>query len=152
MDDVMPLSEKYYLQLTADVIKKYAKHWSRGTKKLVFKYQAFLIRRKFWNIYRTDAANVIRDNLIRHYDTLHRDTSGEGVRVIMVVDKCPDRYAPICESVKEAAGKFKWDLLDPDDEIDFSDPEMVIRTDGHPSSEANRALSRFIYGYMKKNP
>lgn len=152
MDDVMPLDEKYYLEKSADAIRKYAPHWTLGMKNFVFKYESYLIRGKFWAVYRADPRKAVRENTLNYYARLNKYTSAGGVRVLLLDDKCPLRYRDVCGGVEAAAAEYKWELLKPADKIDFTAPGMTIAGDGHPSARANRLLAEFIGGYIKENP
>lgn len=152
MDDVMPLDEKYYLEKSADVIRKYAPHWTLGMKNFVFKYESYLIRGKFWAVYRADPRKAVRENTLIHYSRLNKYASARGIRVLLLEDKCPRRYQDVCGGVEAAAAGYNWELLKAEDKIDFSTPGMTIAGDGHPSARANRLLAEFIGGRIKANP
>ncbi|HOO56897.1 MAG TPA: SGNH/GDSL hydrolase family protein [bacterium] len=149
MDDVMPLKEKYYLELTAGIIRKYAPHWPRPVRDVFFRFETLLIRNKFWAYYRANTREVIKDNMSNFFEMLNRHTSEEGIRVLMIRDKCLPDYEAVCEAADAAAANYGWELLDPHKTIDFSAPDMIIPGDGHPSALANRVLADFIFGKLR---
>ncbi len=144
MDDVMPLAEKYYLERTGDVIRKYAPHWPPAIRNRFFRFEMLLIRERFWSYYRANTRKVIKENMLDFFDRLNNCTSAEGIRVLLISDKCRRGYEAVCEAAGVEAASFGWEILNPHETIDFSAPEMIIAGDGHPSARANRVLAGLI--------
>lgn len=144
MDDVLPLDDWYFLSAAVDLMVKYAPHWPGGLKNFFLQRETMLMREKFWKRYRTDTAGVIDRNILLHYRRLGEYSAKKGIRVLLVLDKCPAGYEAVCEAARGEAARRNWELLDPSLEADFSSPEMVLPGDGHPSAQANLLLARLI--------
>jgi hypothetical protein len=111
MDDVMPFAEKYYLGESTDIMAKHAPLWTRGVKNFFLKREALLIREKFWEQYRADTGGTIKRNMLEHYDRLGRYAAENRVRVVLVLDRCPEGYEEICAAARTETSKQKWELL-----------------------------------------
>lgn len=144
MDDVMPLDEKYYAEITAEVIKKYAPHWPARVRHFFFRYKILLIRHKFWLYFQENRKRTYKENIRNYYDRLNQYTSAQGIRVLLVIDDCDTDYQFLCEETARDAADFGWATLKPDEKLDFSAPDMRIPGDGHPSARANALLAEFI--------
>ena len=148
MDDVMPLAEKYYRGAAGDIMVRYAPLWPRGVKNLFMRRETLLVREKFWKHYRAETEGVIKRNLLSPYGRLGEYAAKKGVRVVLVLDSCPQGYEAVCAASAAEAARLKWELLDPSAEADLSSPEMTIPGDGHPSARANLFLARYIGGRL----
>lgn len=151
VDDVMPFAEKYYLGESTDIIAKYAPLWTKSIKNIFLEREALLIREKFWKQYRADPGGVIKKNMLEHYARLGGYAAANGVRVMLILDRCPKGYEAICAAAGAEAARQKWEILDPGEKSDFSSSDMIIPGDGHPSAHANLVLARLIRGRLAQS-
>lgn len=151
LDDIFPTEELYYKTITYSINKK----WSllpRELNDVILHKEIFAIRNKYEDYFRNNNEVCLERNIIRQFDALNKYASTNNADVMILQEHCLPGYDVVCKTIENVSKKFGWYLfvLNDDNNIDLSDPQMYIVNDGHPTAYANEVIARETYKYMLK--
>lgn len=148
VDDVMPLSEKYYSWRTHMILETWGRFWPGALRQYVRGRCVLLIRDKYWRYYVRDTRHVIDKYQSRFLDRLNMLAAREGFAVFVIADRCPSPAEDVCRALEMSARKFGWGYYDTAGLLDPANPELTL-PDGHPSAAANALLAQSVAPKVK---
>jgi hypothetical protein len=158
-NDILPFTEKYGLDETYRIIKDHSVLWPRVIKNSFFKLGVHLIRNKFQKYYFRNKSKVIETDIVAPLKKLHKYTAANNVVVLVLGDYCekdPDidksNYSEVYTTLLQLTQNFKWHWLDLcKTGINYSDENMHLKGDEHPSGLFNSLIAANVHKFMVEN-